>query len=125
MKLTEESLTKMFIKKNEGGTESNINQLKVLYLNGFDINEILFQSYLIFSLEFLSLQNNNFKNISFIRNLNNLWYLDIRNNPIESFSGFESKKYFGFLGISFEKNSKTEKAIGELKDLHITEAAFL
>lgn len=114
MILTEESLTKMIL---TGEQESNINQLKLIYLNGFEINDIIFQTSLIYRIEFLSLQNNNLKNISFIKNLNNLWYLDLRKNPIENFSAFEVKKSFGFLGISIEKIS--EKAICEVKNLQI------
>merc|ERR1712032_490187 len=52
-----------------------------------------------------------------IKCLNNLWYLDLRRNPIENFSGFEVKKNFGFLGISIEKIS--EDSILEVKELSI------
>ena len=113
-KITHEILNNILIQENQG---RKIEDIKVFYLNGFDINEIILNNSLINKIEFLSLQNNNLKDINFIKNLENLWYLDIRKNPIKDFSAFETKKNFGFLGISIEKIS--EKAISKVKELTI------
>lgn len=51
---------------------------------------------------FLSLRNNLIKDISFLVNMRNLYYLDLFNNNIDDFEPLNIKNVFGFLGISIE-----------------------
>ena len=68
-------------------------------------------------MEFLSLQNNNISNLNFIKHLPNLWYLDVRKNPIEKFEILNLKNVFGFLGITIDKYC--EKSLIQVKNLYL------
>ena len=94
--------------------------------NDGPINTIIFNSSQIYSyeikniyqIECLSLRNNFIKNISFLLNLPNLYYLDLFGNPIENYKPIIKLGTFGFLSISPPLNY-FEKQILSLKSLNI------
>ena len=69
-------------------------------------------------IECLSLQNNFIRNISFINNLPNLFYLDLIGNNIENYKPLIKHGTFGFLSLSAPKNF-FEKKILTLKQLNL------
>ena len=94
--------------------------------NNGTINTIIFNSSQIYSyeikniyqIECLSLRNNFIKNISFLLNLPNLYYLDLYGNPIENYKPIIKLGTFGYLSISPPLNY-FEKQILSLKSLNI------
>ena len=94
--------------------------------NNGSINTIIFNSSQIYSyeikniyqIECLSLRNNFIKNISFLLNLPNLYYLDLYGNPIENYKPIIKLGTFGYLSISPPLNY-FEKQILSLKSLNI------
>ena len=94
--------------------------------NDSSINTIIFNSSQIYSyeikniyqIECLSLRNNFIKNISFLLNLPNLYYLDLFGNPIENYKPIIKLGTFGYLSISPPLNY-FEKQILSLKSLNI------
>ena len=83
-----------------------------------------------FQIEFLSLRNSLIKNIDFIINMPNLYYLDLYQNPIESFSTFSISNSFGYLCFSPPPNYFEQKilsieklntifVLADIKDLSI------
>ncbi len=95
--------------------EKKLEKLTTLYLHCNNI-EILDLSEKSFSkLEFLSIQNNNVTNIDFVKNLPNLWYFDVRNNPLKNYESLNIKNVFGFLGLPVDKYC--EKRLLQVKRL--------
>jgi len=98
--------------------EQKIDNITTLYLHYYNIDSIELNNLKSFSrLEFLSLQNNNIINIDFIKNLPNLWYFDVRNNPLENYEALSVKNVFGFLGLPVDKYC--EKSLLQVKRLTI------
>lgn len=91
-------------------------KISTLYLNNKNIGSISLKNH-FYRVEFLSLQCNSIKDISFLKNLPNLWYLDIRMNPIESYEVISTISCFGYLGLSVEKYS--EKKILSIKKINV------
>lgn len=74
--------------------DNNISKLDFSYLN---FNTI----------EYLSLQNTKLTDLSFLKDLINLWYLDIRNNNINDFKILNDLPVIlGFLGITLNISNK-------------------
>jgi hypothetical protein len=96
--------------------EKEAEKVSTIYLNSRNIGSICLKNH-FYRVEFLSLQHNSIKDISFLKNLPNLWYLDIRSNPIESYEVVNAINCFGFLGLSVEKYS--EKKILAIKKLNV------
>lgn len=97
--------------------ENKIENLTSIYLNYCNIDSFALESKVFTRIEFLSLQNNNITNIDFIINLPNLWYFDVRNNPVDNFEILNIKNTFGFLGMTIDKYS--EKSILQVKRLSV------
>lgn len=97
--------------------EKKSDKLTTLYLHYYNIDSFDFSNKSFSDLEFLSVQNNNITNIDFIKYLPNLWYFDVRNNPLENFDSLNIKNVFGFLGLSVDRYS--EKKILQVKRLCI------
>ena len=81
-------------------------------INSFEFNSSYKQ------IECLSLRNNYIRNISFLRNLPNLYYLDLFGNHIDNYKPLIKLGTFGFLSLSPPKNY-FEKKILSLKQLNI------
>ena len=64
-----------------------------------------------FQIEYLSLRNSLLKNIDFIINMPNLFYLDLYQNPIESFTPFLISNSFGYLCFSPPANYFEQKIL--------------
>ena len=86
-----------------------------------------------FQIEFLSLRDSLIKNIDFIIKMPNLFYLDLYQNPIETFSPFLISNSFGFLCFSPPPNYFEQKilsieklntifVLADIKDLSIKKA---
>lgn len=109
-----------YILTNKNGKSNEKNE------NDSSINTIIFNSSQIYSyeikniyhIECLSLRNNFIKNISFLLNLPNLYYLDLFGNPIENYKPIIKLGTFGYLSISPPLNY-FEKQILSLKSLNI------
>lgn len=110
MLLTEKNIS-------ESLKDKDINEIKTFYLNNFNIEKILLKINIATNIEFLSLQNNLMNSLVFLEQLSNIWYLDVRNNPIENFSSLNKINIFGFLGISLHKTF--EKNFSEIKNLSV------
>ena len=91
------------------------------------VNTIILNSAKIYSIEIkntyqqiecLSLRDSFIKNISFLFNLPNIYYLDLYGNPIENFKPIIRHGTFGFLSISPPLNY-FEKQILSLKSLNV------
>ena len=54
------------------------------------------------NLEYLSITNNFIRNLSFILNLPNLFFLDLFGNPLEELTALNYKNIFGYLRLSVE-----------------------
>ena len=97
--------------------ENNRSCLNTLILNSanfysFEIKNVYHQ------IECLSLRDSFIKNISFLLNLPNIYYLDLFGNPIENYKPLIKIGTFGFLCISPPLNY-FEKQILSLKSLNI------
>ena len=64
-----------------------------------------------FQIEYLSLRNSLLKNIDFITNMPNLFYLDLYQNPIETFTPFLISNSFGYLCFSPPSNYFEQKIL--------------
>ena len=64
-----------------------------------------------FQIEYLSLRNSLLKNIDFITNMPNLFYLDLYQNPIETFTPFLVSNSFGYLCFSPPSNYFEQKIL--------------
>ena len=100
--------------KTENSTESGIN---TLILNRAGIYSFEIKNYYK-QIECLSLRDSFIKNISFILNLPNIYYLDLFGNPIENYKPLVKIGTFGFLCISPPLNY-FEKQILSLKSLNV------
>jgi Leucine-rich repeat (LRR) protein len=60
----------------------NIDELISIYLDNKNIMKITLKSSMLDNIIFLSLRSNHIKDIEFITNFKNLWYLDLRENPV-------------------------------------------
>jgi hypothetical protein len=92
-------------------------RITTLYLYNKNITAISLKHSLVSSLIFLSLANNQIKNISFLNSLPNIWYIDIKNNPIEDFDIFSKVNHLGYLGVTLNKFSEGNFCL--LKKLNI------
>jgi len=106
--------------------EKDFDEILVLYLENLNIRKINLKMFDFKTLIFVSVRNNNLKNIDFINLMGNLWYLDLRNNAvkyinnlykIEDLDPINRKKTFGFLGLTF--GIYTSKIFFELKMLNL------
>ena len=111
-------LNKTSANKNESkDKEENISKINTLILN--DANIYSFEIKNIYEqIECLSLRDSFIKNISFISNLPNIYYLDLFGNPIENYKPLIKVGTFGFLCISPPLNY-FEKQILSIKSLNI------
>ena len=81
---------------------------KCLIINSSNISNLLYNSSDPFinecykNLEYLSITDNYIKNIDFIINLPNLFYLDLYHNPLEDLTALNNKNIFGYLRLSIE-----------------------
>jgi hypothetical protein len=110
MQITEKSLVQVL-------KEKRTEDIKVLVLHRMSINKFTLRTNLFDNIEFVSLRGNAVKDISFLANLNKIWYLDIRNNPVENFEVISYHNVFGFLGCSVDKYSV--KNLLKLRKLNI------
>ena len=93
------------------------NKIKIMILDNSKI--FLFRLRSIFTqIECLSLQNNFIKDITFLKNLPNLYYLDLLGNHINNFKPLTKHGTFGFLSITPTKTFTDKKYIN-LKQLNI------
>ena len=99
MKLTELNI-KNYI--NEGDN-ININKIKAINLHNKQISSININTNIFTNLEYLNLCENNIIDTTFLEELNSLYYLDLRKNPILNYKGFEKKRTFGYLALSEDK----------------------
>jgi hypothetical protein len=97
--------------------EEKLTKIKTIYLNYANLDYFKSFENNFLNLEMLSLQNNNLSNFNFIKFLPNLWYFDIRNNPISNYDPLIYKNIFGFLGLSIDKY--LEKSLLQIKRLII------
>jgi hypothetical protein len=95
--------------------EEKLSKISTLYLHYFNLESFINLENNLNNLEMLSLQNNNIQNFDFIKFLPNLWYFDIRNNPISNYDPLVTKNIFGFLGL--HNNKYLEKSLLQVKRL--------
>jgi hypothetical protein len=95
----------------------NREEIIALFLHGKNILNISLKNLQFDTLQFLSLRNNQIKNINFLKSFPNLWFIDLRNNPIEDFEIFSQVNNLGFLGLSINKFS--EGNFYQLKKMNI------
>ena len=94
---------------------------KCLMINGSNISNLLYNSVDPFinecykNLEYLSITDNYIKNIDFILNFPNLFYLDLYRNPLEDLTALNNKNIFGYLRLSIELYN--ERKILNIHDL--------
>ena len=95
--------------------------------NNLELNTMIFNNAQIYSFEIknsfnqiecLSLRDNFIKNISFLLNFPNIYYLDLNGNPIENYKPLVKIGTFGFLCISLPLNY-FKKIILSLKSLNV------
>ncbi len=97
--------------------DKKIEKFTTLYLHYYNIDSFDLSENSFSKLEFLSIQNNNITTIDFIRHLPNLWYFDVRNNPLENYESLNIKSVFGFLGLPVDKYY--EKNLLQIKRLFV------
>ena len=78
MKINENSIKKTLKNRDQ-------NVLTTAYFENDNIVKFSFSPFSLSNLQFLSLKRNNLKDISFIKFLPRLWYLDISLNPVSFF----------------------------------------
>ena len=109
-------------KNNDKNKESKTKNEKPLIINTLILNSANIYSFEIKNIyqqiECLSLRDSFLKNISFILNLPNIYYLDLYGNPIENYKPLIKIGTFGFLCISPPLNY-FEKQILSLKSLNV------
>ena len=94
--------------KSKQNNEENEILTKGIIYNNSSISKLIFNSkepriiYNFENIEYLSLTNNNLRNIDFIEYLPNIYYLDLFNNPIDDFSPLNIKNVFGYLRLSMD-----------------------
>ncbi len=88
-----------------------------LYLNNCQICKLDLHLYEYENIQFLSLYNNQIKQINFLTLFPNLWYLDIRKNYVENYEIFNKVTTFGYLGVTVNKFS--EMSLFQIKKLNI------
>ena len=94
---------------------------KCLMINGSNISNLLYNSVDPFinecykNVEYLSITDNYIKNIDFILNFPNLFYLDLYRNPLEDLTALNNKNIFGYLRLSIELYN--ERKILNIHDL--------
>jgi hypothetical protein len=91
------------VKKVLNGRESK--EITTAYLENENLVKIIFSNINFINLQFLSLKKNNLKEIEFIKFFPNLWYLDISNNPVNSYSPLKKINTLGFLSITLDQYS--------------------
>ncbi len=107
--LIEKKFHKKSKKENKKQNNEEIELLtKGIIYNNSSISKLTFNSkepkiiYNFENIEYLSLTNNNLRNINFIEYLPNIYYLDLFNNPIDDFSPLNIKNIFGYLRLSID-----------------------
>ena len=106
-------IEKKFHKKSEKEKSKQNNEEKEILTKGIiynnsSISKLIFNSkepriiYNFENIEYLSLTNNNLRNIDFIEYLPNIYYLDLFNNPIDDFSPLNIKNIFGYIRLSID-----------------------
>ena len=81
---------------------------KGLLINNSNISNIVYNTVDPFfkecykNLEYLSITDNSIKNLDFIKNFPNLFYLDLYRNPLEELTALNNKNIFGYLRLSIE-----------------------
>ena len=103
--------------KNSKETKENHSQINTIILNSASIYSFELKN-IYNQIECLSLKDSFLKNISFILNLPNIYYLDLFGNPIENYKPLIKIGTFGFLCISPPLNY-FEKQILSLKSLNV------
>ena len=94
--------------KSKQNNEENEILTKGIIYNNSSISKLIFNSkepriiYNFENIEYLSLTNNNLRNIDFIEYLPNIYYLDLFNNPIDDFSPLNIKNIFGYIRLSID-----------------------
>ena len=131
MNITTDDIYSLIIRKNSKKNQSKKNKIDEndliltngIIMNNSNISSIIYNSieknivYNFKKLEFLSLRNNSLRNIDFITELPNLFYLDLYQNAIEDFSALTIKNIFGFLRLSID--TFNEKKLLSIKNLTI------
>ena len=116
-------LMNRILNKNNNNNSKEIEKKE----NNLELNTIIFNNAQIYSFEIknsfnqiecLSLRDNFIKNISFLLNFPNIYYLDLYGNPIENYKPLVKIGTFGFLCISPPLNY-FEKIILSLKSLNV------
>ena len=97
--------------------EEDVEKISTIYLNYSNLDTFNSIQRNFNNIEFLSLQNNNISNFDFIKFLPNLFYFDIRNNPISNYNPLSIKNTFGFLGLQVDKY--LEKSLLQIKRLMV------
>ena len=107
--LIEKKFHKKSKKENKKQNNEEIELLtKGIIYNNSSISKLIFNSkepriiYNFENIEYLSLTNNNLRNIDFIEYLPNIYYLDLFNNPIDDFSPLNIKNIFGYIRLSID-----------------------
>lgn len=77
MNLTEKYLDEAIQEKK------NIEEINIFNFNSMSINKIIFSQRRFELIEYLSLRNNQIRDISFISSFPFLWYLDVRDNYVK------------------------------------------
>ena len=103
--------------KNSKETKEKHSQINTIILNSASIYSFELKN-IYNQIECLSLKDSFLKNISFILNLPNIYYLDLFGNPIENYKPLIKIGTFGFLCISPPLNY-FEKQILSLKSLNV------
>ena len=114
-KQTESPRLQITLKQNSPKKEDNkinnseiIEYFHALIINDSNISNILYNSIdplikeCFNNLEYLSITNNFIRNLDFIINLPNLFYLDLFGNPLEELTALNNKNIFGYLRLSVE-----------------------
>ena len=86
-----------------------INYFHALLINNSNISNIIYNSIdplvneCFNNLEYLSITNNLLRNLKFILNLPNLFFLDLFGNPLDDLTALNNKNIFGYLRLSVEE----------------------
>ena len=86
-----------------------INYFSALLINNSNISNIIYNSIdplvneCFNNLEYLSITNNLLRNLNFILNLPNLFFLDLFRNPLDELTALNNKNIFGYLRLSVEE----------------------
>ena len=131
MNITTDDIYSLIVRHNSKKNQNKSNKIDEndlmltngIIMNNSNISSIIYNSieknivYNFKKLEFLSLRNNSLRNIDFITELPNLFYLDLYQNAIEDFSALTIKNIFGFLRLSID--TFNEKKLLSIKNLTI------